>query len=220
MNFFNVMLNHDKKGLLTIALLLYLSTLDGESSQEEILFIKTKVDSLTVSQNEELKDIINNLDPKKLIDKSKNLSDQDKTSLIYDCLELAKADGEISIEEVRFILGLSETFNFDLEKLLKVMIEHFDFNMSELTKAMTSDDNVIAVKNEIDNTIGFKRNRDYKSVSNSNNLSESNNSIIGFKKNRAPVSSNNKNLSPKFCINCGTKVTRGKFCVSCGVSLS
>ena len=100
------------------------------------------------------------------------------------------------------------------------MIEHFDFNMSELTKAMTSDDNVIAVKNEIDNTIGFKRNRDYKSVSNSNNLSESNNSIIGFKKNRAPVSSNNKNLSPKFCINCGTKVTRGKFCVSCGVSLS
>ena len=85
---------------------------------------------------------------------------------------------------------------------------------------MESDENVTAVKNEVDNTIGFKKNRDHKVTDKStipNNSTENYN--IGFKKKRDSVNPIDDKLVAKFCTSCGTPTSNGKFCVNCGTSI-
>tara|TARA_Y100001954_G_scaffold234322_2_gene289565 strand:+ start:688 stop:1368 length:681 start_codon:yes stop_codon:yes gene_type:complete len=165
MGFFDIFGKNTEKDMIYMALLNFVSNLDGDMCDKERLYASQF--GLTLSKSRREKGAKALLETKltyaQIIEKAALLSQDEKIDLIQQLINMANADGKIDSTEGKFLVSVSSLLGLNHEAMIKHLVDDFGLSMTDLdfnnSEKNSSDSSKKSDNSTEDNSIGFKKNR-------------------------------------------------------------
>tara|TARA_B100000579_G_C22495783_1_gene694554 strand:+ start:207 stop:680 length:474 start_codon:yes stop_codon:yes gene_type:complete len=140
-NLFGSANKEDDKYLIYTAMAMQLANADGETSQSEADFVvKYLREAIPAISENRLRKIIDRAmkEGPALIDKVNSLNQNEKEELIGLLIGVAASDGKFHGNEAVNIFTWTIFFGLDFEKVKSFILDNYDIDNDELTKAMAN----------------------------------------------------------------------------------